>query len=263
MHIFSKNSSMSLLRTIVIDDESHIRQTLSKMVNRHCKNVKLVAEANSVRSGVESIKKHAPDLVLLDIKMNDGTGFDMLKQLEPVDFKVIFITAFDQYAIRAFKFSAIDYILKPVDIDELVAAVNRADELVQAAFRTQLEALGENLDNKDKTLKKLILRTHDNIHLVKVKDIGYCMADGNYLTVSLVNGKKVMVTNISLKEYEDLLAEYGFFRVHKSYLINLHQIDRFEKMDGGSVVMTDESKVPVASRKKEQLMEMFEQLGGN
>jgi two-component system LytT family response regulator len=231
------------------------------MVHAHCPNVKLVGEADGVGTGMETIQKQNPDLVLLDIKMNDGTGFDLLKKLEPVDFKVIFITAYDQYAIRAFKFSAIDYILKPVDVDELKEAVNRAEEMVQSAFDKQLDTLEENLKKKEVSDKKLILRTQDNIHLVNVSDIVYCTAESNYTTFFFKNGKKVMVTNCTLKEYDEMLMDYGFFRVHKSYLINLKYIDSFEKADGGSVVMTDESKVPVASRKKDQLMAMFEQLG--
>lgn len=261
MSIFRKNSSLSVLRTIIIDDESHIRQTLSKMVKAHCPNVRLIGEADGVISGIESIMRHHPDLVLLDIKMNDGTGFDLLKKLEPVDFKVIFITAYDQFAIRAFKFSAIDYILKPVDVDDLVAAINKAHELVKEAFNTQLDNLHENLYNKDKSNKKLILKTQESIHLVRVQDIIYGMAESNYTSFFLANGKRIMVTNCSLKEYDEMLCDYGFSRVHKSYLINLKHIDYFEKGDGGNVIMDDGSKIPVATRKREQLLDLFDRLG--
>ncbi|MDB4303627.1 response regulator, partial [Desulfosarcina sp.] len=130
-----------MLRTIIIDDEAHMRQTLEKMVDQFCSNLKLVASADGVESGVAEIRKHHPDLILLDIKMNDGTGFDLLKELEPIDFKIIFITAYDQYAIKAIKFSAIDYLLKPIDPDELKLAALRADEIVQRDFNIQLNAL--------------------------------------------------------------------------------------------------------------------------
>jgi two-component system, LytTR family, response regulator len=248
-----------MLRTIIIDDEPHIRQTLEKMGVQYCRNVNLIATASNVKNGVETIKKLHPELVLLDIKMDDGTGFDLLKLLEPVDFKVIFITAFDQYAIKAFKFSAIDYIMKPVDPDELCQAVNKAEKLVQTQFNEQLKVLEDNIRPIDKLNKKIILKTFDNIHLIKVQDINYCESDGSYTTVHLMNGKNIIVSN-TLKDYEEMLSESGFFRVHKSFLINIRHIDRFEKSEGGQVVLEDESKVPVSSRKKEELLEMFERL---
>jgi len=259
MYIFTKKSDLNMLRTIIIDDEPHIRQTLEKLVKQFCPNVKLVAMADGVKSGVETIRKYHPDLVMLDIKMNDGTGFDLLKKLEPIDFKVIFITAYDQYAIKAIKFSAIDYLLKPVDPDELYDAVCKTENLVQKDFNTQLDTLTENLQSEDKANKKIILKTFDNIHLIKVYDINYCESEGSYTAIYLLNGKKIVVSN-TLKDYDELLKDSGFYRVHKSYLINMRHIDRFEKTEGGYVVLENECKVPVASRKREQLLEMFERL---
>lgn len=248
-----------MLRTIIIDDETHMRQTLEKMVRQFCPNLKLVATADGVSSGVDAIRKYHPELVLLDIKMNDGTGFDLLKKLEPVDFKVIFITAYDQFALKAIKFSAIDYLLKPVDPDELSEAAKKAENIVQQDFNTQLDTLEQNLQSGDHENKKIILKTSDNIHLIKVREINYCESEGSYTSVFLLNNKKIIVSN-TLKEYEELLKENGFFRVHKSFLINLQHISRFEKEDGGNVVLENESKVPVASRKREELLEMFERL---
>lgn len=248
-----------MLRTIIIDDEAHMRQTLEKMVSQFCPNLKLVATAEGVESGVSAIRTYNPDLILLDIKMNDGTGFDLLKELEPVDFKVIFITAYDQYAIKAIKFSAIDYLLKPVDPDELSAAAKKADTIVQQDFITQLDTLEENMLSDDRTNKKIILKTFDNIYLVKVCDINYCESEGSYTNISLLNGNKIMVSN-TLKDYDEMLKDSGFFRVHKLFLINMQHINRFEKGDGGNVVLENESRVPVASRKREELLEMFDQL---
>jgi two-component system LytT family response regulator len=259
MFTFGKKSELNMLRTIIIDDEAHMRQTLEKMVGRFCPNIKLLATADGVQSGVEKIRKHHPDLILLDIKMKDGTGFDLLKQLHPVDFKVIFITAYDQYAIKAFKFSAIDYILKPVDPDELAEAVRKAEETKQKDFSTQLANLEEQIHTQDKANKKIILKTLDNIHLIKIRNINYCESEGSYCAIHLLNGKKILVSNI-LKDYDELLKDAGFYRVHKSYLINMRHIERFEKTDGGYVVLENEIKVPVASRKREELMEMFERL---
>jgi len=250
-----------MLRTIIIDDEAHMRQALEKLVSQYCPNVKIVAKANGVKSGVEAIKKHHPDLVLLDIKMDDGTGFDLLKQLETVDFRVIFITAYDQYAIKAFKFSALDYLLKPVDADDLVQAVNKAEMLVMKDLKTQLATLEDNTQSDDQSKKKIILKTFDNIHLVKISDIIYCESDVNYTNFYLENGNKIIVS-VTLKEYDEMLSEYGFFRVHKSFLINLGYIDRFEKAEGGYIILANEHKVPVASRKREQLLELFDRISG-
>ena len=145
MAIFNKKS-LNMLRTIIIDDEAHMRQTLEKMVRRFCPDLNIVATADGVKAGIDAIQKHNPDLVLLDIKLDDGTGFNILEELEPVDFKVIFVTAYDQYAIKAFKFSAIDYILKPVDPDELVEAVRKTENILQNDFNTQLDTLKENFN---------------------------------------------------------------------------------------------------------------------
>jgi two-component system LytT family response regulator len=248
-----------MLRTIIIDDEDHQRLTIEKMVKLHCRNVSIVNQSDSVQSGVDAIKKYKPDLVLLDIKMDDGTGFDLLDRLHPIDFKVIFITAYDQYAIKAFRLSAIDYLLKPLDPDELVQAVEKAENLIQKDFITQLDNLKEHLTSEDKTNKKIIIKTYDNIHLVPIKEILYCESDSGYTSFYLTSDQKIMVSS-SLKDYEEMLADDGFFRVHKTYLINLRFIRRFEKAEGGSVVLNGEIKIPVASRKREHLLEMFERI---
>jgi len=259
MLTFIKKFKCQMLRTIVIDDELSVRQTLGKLLRGYCPQVRVVAEADGVESGVKVIRKHNPDLVLLDIKMDDGTGFDLLKQLEPVDFKVIFITAYDQYAIKAIKFSALDYLLKPVDPTDLAEAVKKAEKLVIHELNQQLGTLADNMQTFDKSKKKIILKTFDNIHLVKLQDILYCECQDNYTNFHLLNGKKILVSN-TLKEYDEMLSEFGFFRIHKSYLINLVYINRFEKAEGGSIVLENEIKLPVASRKKEQLLEMINRI---
>ena len=248
-----------MLRTIIIDDEAHQRLTIEKMVGLYCPDVEVVGQADGVRTGVNAIKKHKPDLILLDIKMDDGTGFDLLGQLHPIDFKIIFITAFDQYAVKAFKFSALDYLLKPLDPDELVQAVGKAMETVQTDFLKQLENLREHLSLENKSNKKIIIKTFDNIHLVPVEEILYCESDSSYTTINLISKVRIIASSY-LKDYEEMLSENGFFRVHKSFLINLKMIRRFEKAEGGYVVLEGDVKIPVASRKREQLMEMFEKL---
>lgn len=259
MNIFSKNLSIEMIRAIIVDDEPHIRQTIRKMVIAFCPNVEVIGEANSVETGINAIRNLHPDLIFLDIKLDDGTGFDLLEKLSPIDFKVIFITAWDGYAIKAFKFSAVDYLLKPIDPDELRQAVEKAGKIIQHDFNTQLNNLNDHLTNQDKGNKKIIVRTAESIYLLHVNQILGCESSGNYTTIFLEDGRKIIVSN-TLKEYEDLLIDFGFFRVHKSFLINLKYILRFDKAEGGCVILENNMKIPVASRKREQLLEMFDRL---
>jgi two-component system, LytTR family, response regulator len=260
MTIFRNIFKSRLLHTIIIDDEVLMRQTLKKLVHEHCRNVRLVAEVGSVKTGVEAIQKYHPDLVLLDIKLEDGTGFDLLKKLEPIDFKVIFITAYDEFAIKAIKFSALDYLLKPVEPEDLKQAVDKAEKLVLKEMNTQLGVLADNMQQGSVASKKIILKTFDNVHLVRMGDIIYCESDDNYTTFHLIDKSRIIMSN-TLKEYEDMLGDYGFFRVHKSYLVNLAHITRFEKAEGGNVILTNNAMVPVSFRKRELLLEMLDRIG--
>ena len=259
MSIFRKNSGLDMLRTILIDDELHMRQTLERLVKQYCPEILLLAKADGVKTGVEAIEKYHPDLVLLDIKMNDGNGFDLLQQLEPVDFKVIFITAHDDFAIRAFRISALDYLLKPVDPEELKQAVEKARKIFQDDFNTQLDSLSEHLESQDSSIRKLIIKTAESIHLLHMQDILYCESDGGYTTFHMEDGQQIIASS-TLRDYEEILSDFGFFRIHRSFLINMKHIVRFEKTDGGVVVLNGEIKIPVASRKKDLLLEMFERL---
>jgi len=259
MFTFRKNIPEKLLRTIIIDDEAPVRESLREMLKEHCRKVKVIDEAGSVKSGVEAILKHYPDLILLDIKMADGTGFDLLEQIEPAECKIIFVTAYNEYAIKAFKFSALDYLLKPVDSEELKAAVEKAEHQLVKELKTQLDTLVKNMDTEDQAKKKIILRTADNIYILRVNDISCCESDGKYTIIYLMDGIKVMVST-TLKFYQDLLGEYGFFRVHKSFLINLEHMQRFEKAEGGYIVLSNNLRIPVASRKREELLELFDRI---
>jgi two-component system LytT family response regulator len=191
--------------------------------------------------------------------MDDGTGFDLLNHFDPVDFKVIFVTAYEKYAVEAFGFSAVDYILKPVNPDKLAEAVKRAQQMVQQSFNLQLNTLKENLEKQDNRKKKIILRNQENIYLMDVSDIIHCESDGCYTSFDTVERERIMVSN-QLKEYDELLGDSGFFRAHRSHLVNLKHIKRFEKQEGGSLIMTNNIKVPVSSAKRERLLELFDQL---
>lgn len=248
-----------MLRTIIIDDEAHQRLAIERMVNNYCPKLRVVSKASSVQSGLTAIKEHKPDLVLLDIQMGDGTGFDLLDKLQTIDFKIVFITAYDQFALKAFRFSALDYLLKPLDPDDLVKAVDKVSEVMQGDFHLQLANLKEHLDSAKRDQKKIIIKTHNNIHLVPVNEILYCRSDNNYVTFFLTN-KNEIVASANLKDYEEILAGSDFFRVHNSYLVNLKFVRRLEKAQGGFVFLEGDVKIPVAVRKRLELFQKFELL---
>ncbi len=250
-----------MLRTIIVDDEPHIRETLRHLLARFCPQTKVVGEAESVATGIREIREKVPDLVLLDIKMDDGTGFDLLDHFENIDFKIIFITAYEKYAIEAFGYSAIDYLLKPVNPDKLSDAVNRAEQTVLRTFNTQVDTLKANLKTPDSRERRIILKTLESIYLLDVGDIIHCESEGGYTVFHTLEHGTILVSRI-LKEYDDLLSEAGFFRVHRSHLINLKHLRRFDKQDGGFVMMSNGDKVPVSSSGRERLLELFDQLSG-
>jgi two-component system LytT family response regulator len=248
-----------MLRTVIIDDEYHIRDTLVNMLEMNCPDVRVVGQASGVVSGIATIKELQPELVFLDIQMKDGTGFDLLQAMPTIDFKVVFVTAYDHYALQAFRFSAVDYLLKPVNPEQLKEAVTRAGNLIHEDFNKQMKVLEENLKSVTNKNKKIILRTAESIHLLDVGNIICCDSDSSYTTVHTVEGEKIIVSK-TLKDYEEMLTECGFYRVHKSYLINLTHIKRFDRQDGGYIVLTNGLKIPVASRKRDEMLGMLEKM---
>jgi two-component system LytT family response regulator len=247
-----------MIRTIVIDDEKNARETILNMLKAYCRDVEVLATASSVKEGLMVLGEHKPDLLLLDIRMADGTGFDLLKKLGHVDFLVIFITAFEEFAIRAIKFSALDYILKPLDPDELVNAVQKAREVIERENMTEkLQALYENLDLS--TSKKIVLKTTDSVHILMLKDIVRCESEKNYTHFFTVSKEKITVSK-TLKDYHEMLKDFSFYRVHQSHLVNLLHVKRYDKQEGGFLIMDDNSAVPVSFRKKEDLMKLFKSL---
>jgi two-component system LytT family response regulator len=248
-----------MIKAIIIDDECWMRELILKTVESYCPNVTVVAQADGVRSGVAAINEHEPDLILLDIKMLDGSGFDLIKHFDKPDFKVIIISGYMEYAIKGYKFGVIDYILKPIDREELTLAINKAYDLIRFEEKLKFKTLEENLKILKK-VHKMILKTSDHIHLVNLEDIIRIEADGNYSTFFIEDGRKVIVSR-PIREYEEALIDKGFHRIHKSHLININKLSYFDKTDSGDVVMTDGSVVPVASRKKDMLLDLFENLG--
>lgn len=246
-----------MLRTLIIDDEKNNRNKIRELLENYFINVQVVGEADGVKTGLESILHHSPELVLLDIRLQDGDAFDLLNKLGQVNFKIIFITAYEEYALKAIKFSALDYLLKPVLLEDLKAAISKAEQQMLNELNLKLLELSNNLNTSKN--KRIVLKTVEKLHFIPVQDIMRCEADKNYTTFFLIDNKKIVVSG-SIKDYEDILCEQGFYRLHKSHIVNLNYIKSYEKADGGTVILTDGSHVPVAVRKKNQLIELFNKL---
>ena len=246
------------IKTVIIDDEKRARESISDMITLYCPELDIIGKADSVLSGLEIIKTKNPDLIFLDIKMQDGTGFDLLNRIENKNFALIFLTAYDEYAVKAFKFSAVDYLLKPLDPDELTTAVNKAIENIENN-KTNISTLIENLNSIKKDSKKIVLKTTDSIHLVNINDIIRLESTGNYTKFYLTNQKPIMVSH-TLKDYDEILNEYGFFRVHQSHLVNLQHIIRLDKADGGVIILTNNEQAPISTRKKEAFLKALNEI---
>ncbi len=247
-----------MVNAVIIDDEAHLREMISNMLVDSFPEINIAGEADSVSSGIEIIEKTSPDLIFLDIEIKEGEGFDILKKVKNRSFKIIFITAFNDFAIKAIKFSAIDYILKPIDQNEFVSAVKRAlAEIEKPILQKQIENFFDNFHSLQN--KKLVLRTSENIHIVNVNDIVRCESDNSYTTFFINDGEKVMVSK-SIKEYTELLNEYGFIRPHQSHLVNLNFVSRLDKTDGGFLIMKDGNEIPVSTRRKQNLLQILDNL---
>lgn len=247
-----------MIKAIIIDDIEQARITLKKDLETYAPDVTVIAEANGVVEGAKLLKTTQPDVLFLDIQMQDGSGFDLLDILKEIPFKIIFITASDAHAIKAFRYAAIDYLLKPVDPDELVAALKKLRE-EKLNENDKYKLLNESLKNHQKPHSRLALHTQDKIHIVNIQDIIRCESSINYTEFYFTGGKKLLVTK-TLKEFEDLLCDQGFYRVHQSHLINTKFIKEFVKTDGGYLIMNEGINVPVSTRKRPEVMKMLEEL---
>jgi two-component system, LytTR family, response regulator len=248
------------MRIVIIDDEPMARNTISSILKLGFPQVEIVGQAGSVKDALELIKETVPDIVFLDIDLPDGTGFDILASLQPTNFKVIFVTAHQEYAIKAIKFSALDFILKPISSIELGAAMNKViSEKSLVDSEIKFETLLTNYKSPRKEMRKMVLRTSESIHIVDIEDIIRCESDNNYTTFFLKDGQKILVSK-GLKEYDDMLADYGFYRAHQSHLVNINFISRFDKKDGGYLVLADKTHVPVSQRKRQGLLDLFEKM---
>ena|SRR6218665_340466 len=247
-----------MIKAIIIDDIEQARITLKKDLQVYAKDVTVTGEANGVVEGAKLLKTQQPDVLFLDIQMQDGSGFDLLDILKEIPFKIIFITASDAHAIKAFRYAAIDYLLKPVDPDELTAALGKFREQ-KFNENEKYKLLNDSLKNNPRSHERLALHTQDKIHIVNINEIIRCESNVNYTEFYFTNGKKLLVTK-TLKDFEDLLADQGFYRVHQSHLVNTKFIKEFIKTDGGYLLMNDGTNVPVSTRKRPEVIKMLEEL---
>lgn len=248
---------MKQWNAIIVDDEPGGRSSLQHMLHMYCPSVKVLASCASADEAYEQIQALNPDLVFLDINMPGKNGFELLEKIGSFRFSVIFTTAHDKYAVQAFRMNALDYLLKPIDPEDLQAAVAKLDhgqgESATASREVQLNNLIE-VQRQGTPFNKIALPTQEGLLFIKVADIMYCRADGNYTHFHQVNRERVTVSK-TLKEFDELLRDFNFFRVHQSYLVNLEQIKKYTKGEGGVVTMNDEAEIEVSRRKKEEFLQ--------
>jgi two-component system, LytTR family, response regulator len=243
-----------MLNAVIIDDEVKGREVLNELVLEHCPQVSIVGMADSAVTGVELIKNLKPNLVFLDIEMPFGNGFDLLEKVEENNFDVIFTTAYDHYAVKAIKFSALDYLLKPISAEDLKEAVAKAYEqfVEQRNISMQLEHLLKNVRSSNLPTK-IALATLNGLQFINIDQIITCKADGSYTELQLASNEKLVITK-ALKEFEDLFNDYNFFRIHHSYIINLNRIKKYIKGNGGYVIMENDVSIDVSTRKKKEFL---------
>lgn len=244
---------MAVINAVIVDDEAHACQALALLLKKHCPDVRVAASCQDPRKAVATVETIKPDLVFLDIEMPHMNGFSFLEKCNPASFDVIFTTSYDQYAVKAFKFSALDYLLKPVDANELRAAVQKYRERSQPVSRQQLDILLAKLHQPAASSSRIALPTMEGLQIIPVESIIFCSSNSNYTILTLKDKQKLTVSR-TLKEIEEMLEEHRFLRIHHSYLVNLDEIKKYFRGEGGTVLMSDGSVVDVSRAKKETLL---------
>ena len=242
-----------MLKAIIIDDEPYCCEILAAMLETDCPEVNVVTISNNGADALKAIHQFSPDIVFLDVEMPKMNGFEMLEQLHSINFHLIFTTSYDQYALKAIRFSAIDYLLKPVDREELKNAVNKVRQRIQTPLPQQLEILMQKIRQPSNPVNKIALPTMEGLQMIPIENIVSCESDDNYTNIKLKGKRKLLVTR-SLKEMEESLEQHSFIRVHRSYLVNLNEIEKYIKGEGGYLVMSDGTTIDVARNKKEVLL---------
>jgi two-component system, LytTR family, response regulator len=246
-----------MINAVIIDDEPKNVRVLKNMLIEFCPDVSLLGEANNSNEGKELIQQKKPELVFLDIEMPYGNGFDLLNALMPIDFEVIFVTAFDKYMLQALKYSALDYLLKPVNIEDLKVAVQHAEVRIKKnSINQQLTVLLENLKKQESGLKKIAVPTAEGFDFILIEDIIRCEAQGPYTRIFIKGSKSILVSK-PLKDYETLLPDNIFLRIHNSHLVNLNFIKKYNRGRGGYIEMDDGTALEVATRRKDEFLSRF------
>lgn len=248
-----KTTNPGMLRATIIDDEPYCCEILAAMLESDCPDINIVSICNNGTDGLAAIRQHSPDIVFLDVEMPKMNGFEMLEQLPQINFHLVFTTSYDQYALKAIRFSAIDYLLKPVDREELKNAIEKVRQRIPIPLPQQLEILIQKIKQPSHPVNKIALPTMEGLQLIPIESIVSCESDDNYTNLKLKNGSKLLVTR-SLKDIEETLEQHSFIRVHRSYLVNLNEIEKYIKGEGGYLVMSDGTAIDVARNKKEILL---------
>lgn len=245
-----------MIRCVLIDDESNSLEVMEWLLKKYCPQVQIEAMCQAATEGIEAINKYKPDLVFLDIEMPHMNGFDMLEQFEKLFFDVVFCTAYDQFAIKAFKYSALNYLLKPIDPEDLKETIRRVEEKKAVPAKEQIDLLLQHLrQTATPAVQRVALTTSDGMLFVSTADILYCEAESNYTTVVLKN-KKILVSK-TLKEIDEALSGPDFYRIHHSFLINLSHVQKFIRGDGGYIMMSDGKSVSISRSKRQEFMDLF------
>lgn len=246
-----------MIRCVLIDDENNSLEMMEWLIKTYCPQVTIEAMCNTSENGIEAINKFKPDVVFLDIEMPHMNGFDMLEQFDKLSFDVVFCTAYDQFAIKAFKYSALNYLLKPVDPADLQETFRRLEQKKSSPSKEQIELLLQNIrENIKPAVQRIALTTGDGMIFVPVENILYCEAESNYTSVVLKDGKKILVSKV-LKDIDETLSGSGFYRIHNSFLINLNHIKKYVRGDGGYVIMDNDVTVSISRSRRQEFMELF------
>ena len=246
-----------MIKAIIIDDEGHCLETLSLLLKEYCPDIQLLDQCRSAKKGLEAIERTKPDLVFLDIEMPIMNGFEMLEQVADISFAIIFTTSYDQYAIKAIRFSALDYLLKPIDPNELISAVKKVQGQRNLPMAEQFQMLLKQINGKNSGFNKIAVPTIEGFQLVPADELVYCEASDNYTHLFLKRKSKIIACR-TLKEVEEQLHDFPFFvRVHHSYLVNLNEVTKYVRGEGGYLVMSDGTSVTVSRSRKESLMKYF------
>ena len=251
---------MNKITAIIVDDEQESRNTLNSFLLKYCPDVSVVAEASSIATAVKEIAAHKPQLVFLDINMPGGPGFELFDVFPEPAFRTIFITAYDEYALKAIKYHAFDYLLKPIDIDELIATIGRVKKLINSDNKNndQLRELIMSL-HKPVLSERLALPVLNGFVYVDIRDIVRCEAEGSYTYVHFTNRSKMLISR-PLGSYEAILSEHGFVRIHHHHLINLRHVEKYQRGRGGCVIMSDKKEIDVSQRRRDEFLKRLEDI---